>query len=95
LLHHIAVDEEDGYEEVHHCYILDHKANLFEQDHLIVVDGKAYIDGKEIKEGHFHIISGLEPTQEVAWSDDDAEAVGIESKHPRPGMTFKEKAKEW
>lgn len=95
LLHHIAVDEETGEEEVHHCYIFDHKANLFEQNHLEVKDGKAFVNGKQIKEGHFHIIEGLEPKQEVAWSDEDAKAVGIKPKHPRPGMTFKQKAKEW
>lgn len=94
LLHHIAVDD-DGYEEVHHCYVFDHKANLFEQNHLEIKKGKAFINGKQVKEGHFHIIEGLEPTQEIVWSDEDAKKVGIKPKHPRPGMTFKQKAKEW
>ena len=95
LLHHIAVSEKDGYEEVHHCYVFDHKANLFEQEHIVIKDGKAFIDGKQIQDGHFHIIKGLEPTQEIVWSDEIATELGIERKHPRPGMTFKEKAKEW
>lgn len=95
LLHHIAVDEETGNEEVHHCYIFDHKANLFEQNHLEIKKGKAFIDGKQIKEGHFHIIEGLEPTQDIVWSDENAIAAGIKPKHPRPGMTLKQKAKEW
>ncbi len=73
LLHHIVIDEETGDEKVHHCYVLDHKANLFEQEHLEVKDGKAFINGEEIKEGHFHIIKGLEPTQEVVWGQQGKE----------------------
>lgn len=95
LLHHIAINEEDGSEDVHHCLVLDHKANLFQQNHLVVEDGKVFLDGKQVKEGYFHIIEGLEPTQEIVWSDEIATELGIELKHPRPGMTFKEKAKEW
>ncbi len=80
---------------MHHCYILDHKANLFEQGHLEVRDGKTFVNGKEIKEGHFHIIKGLEPTQEVAWSNVHAIELGIVIKHLSSGATLKEKAKKW
>ena len=94
LLHHIEVDE-NGREEIHHCFIYDHIANMFEQSHLFIKDGKVYLDDKEIKEGLFHVIKGLEPTQEVVWANDEAEENGIEPKEMNTGMTLKEKSKEW
>ena len=94
LIHHIEVDK-DGNEIIHHCYLYDHMANLYEQGHLDVRKGVAYLDGKKIKEGHFHIIKGLEPTQEVVRGDDEAEKVGIKPKGMKAGMTLKEKAKVW
>lgn len=93
LLHHIETG--DGKEEVHHCYLYDHNANLFEQAHLLIKDGKVYLDGKEIKEGVFHTIKGLEAKQEVIWSDEEAKKGGIKSKKMIAGMTIKEKGKEW
>lgn len=94
LLHHIESGG-DGKEEIHHCYLYDHNANLFEQAHLLIKKGKVYLDGKEIKEGVFHIIKGLETKQEVAWSDEEAKKGGIKSKKIVAGMTIKEKGKEW
>ncbi len=94
LLHHIVVDE-DGNEEIHHCYLLDQICNLFTYDHLIVHKGKVELNGKVIKEGVYHVITGLEPSQEIAWSDEEATDNKIQPKEIRDGMTFKEKAKEW
>lgn len=94
LLHHIHINE-DGKEEVHHCLIYDHIANMFEQIHLLIKDGKIYLDDKEIKEGLFHVMKGLEPKQEVVWSDEEAEENKIKPKKMITGMTLKEKAKEW
>ncbi len=94
LLHHVEIDE-DGKEKIHHCYVYDHIANLFEQDHLLIKNGKAYLNNKQIKDGLFHIIKGLESTQETDWSDDEAKENKIRPKAMRSGMTFKEKAKEW
>ncbi|GAG28225.1 unnamed protein product [marine sediment metagenome] len=94
LLHHIAVDD-SGKEEVHHCYVYDHLGNLFTQAHLLIKDGKGFLDGKEIKEGLFHIISGLEVFQEVAWSNEEAEENNIRPKEMKAGMTLKQKSKEW
>ncbi|MBA7496407.1 hypothetical protein ES702_07015 [subsurface metagenome] len=94
LLHHIHIGEK-GKEEIHHCLLYDHIANMFQQVHLLVKDGKVYIDGKLIKEGIFHIIKGLEPTQEVTWSDMEARENKIKPKNMRAGMTLKEKSKEW
>ena len=94
LLHHVESDEK-GKEEIHHCYIYDHISNLFEQDHLVIRNGKAYLNNKEIKDGLFHIIKGLEPTQETVWSDKEAEENKITPKKMKAGMTLKEKAKEW
>lgn len=93
LLHHI--ESGDGEEKIHHCYLYDHNANLFEQAHLLIKEGKVYLGGKEIKEGVFHIIKGLEAKQEVAWSDEEAKKGGIKSKKMIAGMTMKEKGKEW
>jgi len=93
LLHHIAVD---GNEEiVHHCFVYDHIANLFEQGHMVIKDGKASLDGKPVKEGTFHVIVGLEPTQEVCYSNREAEEFKIRAMKLRSGMTRKQKAKEW
>ncbi len=94
LLHHIEVDDK-GKETIHHCLIYDHIANMFEQEHLIVVKGRVFLGNKEIKEGVFHVINDLEPTQEVCWSDTDAEENDIAVKEMVPGMTYKQKAKEW
>lgn len=94
LLHHIHISDK-GKEEIHHCLIFDHIANMFKQIHLWVKDGKVYLDGKEIKEGTFHVIGGLEPTQGVVWSDKEAEDNGIHPKAMKQGMSLKEKSKEW
>ncbi len=93
LLHHVEIEK--GKEEVHHCLVYDHNANLFEQGHLWIEKGKVYLEGKEIKDGAFHIIKGLEANQEVAWSDEEAEKGGIKPKKMVAGMTLKEKGKEW
>lgn len=94
LLHHVEIDK-DGKERIHHCFVYDHIANLFEQGHLLIKAGKAYLDGKEIKDGLFHIIKELEPTQEVAWSNEEARNGKIRPKEMISGMKLKEKAKEW
>ncbi len=94
LLHHIETDD-NGKEEIHHCFVYDHIANMFEQAHLFIKDGKVYLDDKEIKEGLFHVIKGLEGTQEVVWSDKEAEENKIKPKEMKSGMTLKEKSKEW
>lgn len=93
LLHHVAT--EGDKEIVHHCHMYDHIGNLFEQAHLYFDKGKVYLDGKEIKEGHYHVIKGLEPKQEVAWSEEEATKAGIKPKEMMSGMTLKEKAKVW
>ena len=94
LIHHIATDEK-GKEVVHHCFLYDHIANLFEQEHLVIKDGKAFFKGKEIKDGVYHVIAGLEPHQDVCWSDEEAEKHKIKPKKLRWGMSYNEKAKEW
>lgn len=94
LLHHIEIDDQ-GKEQIHHCYLYDHIANLFEQAHLLIKDGRTYLDGNEITNGLFHIIKGLEPTQENAWSDEEAAEGNIKPKKMKAGMTLKVKAKEW
>jgi len=94
LLHHIAFNDNDE-EEIHHCMLYDHIANLFIQGHLLIKDNVAYINGKKINEGIFHIITGLEETQDVSWSDEEAQENNIDIKQMKSGMTFKEKAKEW
>jgi len=94
LLHHIETLE-NGKEIIHHCLVYDHIANMFQQEHLWVKNGVPYLEGKKIKEGYFHIISGLEPTQKVTWSDDEAIKLGIKPKRMTAGMSFKDKAREW
>lgn len=94
LLHHITTDE-NGKEIPHHCYIYDHIGNLFEQGHLAIRDGKIFIDGKKAKDGVYHIIMRLEPTQDVCWSNEEAEENDIKPKEMKAGMTFKQKSKEW
>jgi len=94
LLHHIHVDD-NGKEIIHHCLVYDHHANMFEQEHMVVKKGKAYVRGKQMKDGTYHVIKGLEPTQEVVWSDEDAKTAGITPKKMRHGMTLKQKSKEW
>ena len=94
LLHHVSVDA-NGEETLHHCYLYDHIANIFVQGHLTVRDGKAYLNGKAVKEGNFHVIVGLEQTQECVWSDEDAIANKIKPKKMLEGMSLKQKSKEW
>lgn len=94
LLHHVEIGE-DGKEKIHHCFVYDHIGNLFSQGHLLVKDGKVFVDDKEVKEGLYHFISGLEANQEVAWSDEEAEKSGIKPKKMKSGMTLKTKSKEW
>lgn len=94
LIHHVEVDE-DGKEHLHHCMLYDHIANLFTQGHLVIHKGKAYLDGKELDAGRFHVILGLEETQETTWSDEEAHEAGIVPKRMHSGMTAKQKAKEW
>lgn len=93
LIHHVEVEGDE--EIVHHCHMYDHIGNLFEQAHLYFDKSKVYLDGKEIKEGHYHVIKGLEPKQEVAWSEEEATAAGVKPKGMMSGMTLKEKAKVW
>lgn len=94
LLHHIHLDDK-GTETVHHCFVYDHIGNLFEQGHIVIKDSKVFIEGKEIKNGAFHVIVGLEPTQEVAWSDEMAEENNIQLKMMKSGMTLEDKSKVW
>lgn len=94
LLHHIEIGK-SGEERIHHCFVYDHLGNMFSQGHLLVKNGKVYIDEREVKEGLFHFIVGLEADQEVAWSNEEAEEHKIKPKKMRSGMTLKEKAKEW
>lgn len=94
LIHHI--ETKDGWkEEVHHCFLYDHIANLFEQGHLSIKNGKALLDGKAVKDGTYHVIVGLEETQEVAYSNKEAIAAKIKPKKLKSGMTLKQKAKAW
>ena len=93
LIHHI--ETKDGKEEVHHCYLYDHIANLFKQGHLTIKNGKALLDGKAVKDGTYHVIVGLEETQEVVYSDKEAKEAKIKPKRMRAGMTLKQKSKEW
>ena len=94
LLHHIAIDDA-GKEEVHHCMLYDHIANMFMQSHLLIKDGEALLDGRKVSDGLFHVISELESTQEVAWSNEEAKSKGLEAKEMKAGMTLEQKAKEW
>jgi len=94
LLHHIH-KADGGKEKIHHCFMLDHMANMFVQEHLAIQKGKVFLNGREIKDGVFHIIHGLEKTQQIVWSDQEAQENKITPKKIRAGMTLKEKAKEW
>ena len=94
LIHHIEVHD-NGKEVVHHCYLYDHIANLFEQGHMVIKDGKATLDGKVVKDGTYHVIIGLEPTQEVCYSNAEAVENKIRPMKLRSGMTRKQKSKEW
>jgi len=94
LIHHIEVDE-NGKETIHHCYLYDHLCNLFEQSHLVIKNGVTYFNNKKIKDGIFHVIIGLELTQEVCWNDKQADDNKIIPKKIISGMTLKEKSKEW
>lgn len=96
LLHHLHPGEDKkGTEELHHCNLYDHLCNLFTQEHLVVKDGKAYVNGKVVKDGTYHIVAGLEPTQDINWSDEEATKSGIKPKILSPGMKNKEKGKIW
>lgn len=94
LLHHIEKDS-TGKETIHHCLVYDHLANMFEQEHLVVKKGKVTYKGKTVKEGAFHVISQLESTQDVCWSNDEAKENKISPKNMIAGMKFKEKGKVW
>lgn len=94
LLHHVTSDEE-GNESLHHCYVYDHIGNMFIQGHMVVRDGKIFLDGKKVKNGTYHVLKGLEPTQDVAWGDDQAEEQNIKPKKMTAGMKFSAKSKEW
>jgi len=94
LLHHIHIDE-GGKEEIHHCFLCDHIANLFEQAHLVVKKGVVYLEGKKIQDGILHVIKGLESTQEAVWSDIEAKENKIKPKAIKKGMSLGEKAKKW
>lgn len=65
LVHHAHVDSETGKEVLHHCFMLDHLGNKYEVKHMIGKDSKFY-----------HVIVGLQPEQEVYWSDEDAREGG-------------------
>ncbi len=93
LIHHIEIDS--GVESIHHCRLYDHIGNLYVQEHIVIEDGVAKVNGKKIKDGTFHIITGLELTQEVCWSDEEAQDADIDIKAMYDGMTKKEKAKQW
>jgi len=93
LIHHI--EKFGGKEEIHHCYLYDHIGNLYEQGHLEIKGGKAYLDGKLVKDGLFHIIKGFEKSQEVAYTNAEAVKAKIKPKAMKAGMTLKQKAKEW
>ena len=93
LIHHI--ETKDGIEEVHHCFLYDHIANLFQQGHMVLKDGKVTLDGKAVKDGTYHVITGLEETQEVAYSEKEAKDAGIKPKSMRSGLSLKKKAKVW
>lgn len=93
LIHHVVT--EDGKEEVHHCRLYDHLGNLFTQGHLVIEDGVAKLDGHKVTSGTFHVLTGLEPTQEICWSDGEALEKGITPKKMVDGMTSKKKAKVW
>lgn len=94
LLHHIEIGK-SGKEEIHHCLVYDHIGNLFSQGHLLVKNGKVFVDEKEVKEGLYHFIRGLEPDQELIWSDEEAKEKGVKPKKMVPGMTLKQKSGEW
>ena len=94
LIHHIGTDEV-GKEIIHHCLLYDHIANMFEQSHLVVKNGIPFLNGKRLKDGTYHLLVGLEQTQDVMWSDEDAQAQGIKPKQMSAGMSAKEKARKW
>ena len=87
LIHHIELGDK-GKERVHHCYVYDHIANLFEQGHITIKDGKTTLNGKPVKEGTFHVLVGLEPDQEVTYSDAEANEAGIRPKKLVAGMAL-------
>jgi len=95
LLHHANMVSGKNKEDFLHCYVYDHIGNLYVQAHLEVKGGKAIIDGKNVGDGIYHVIVGLEPTQQASWTDQEAEKAGIKPKRMSAGMTLKQKAKEW
>jgi len=94
LTHHVTRNE-SGRESLWHCFLYDHIANLYEQRHLVVKNGKATIDGSPGQDGTYHVIIGLEPTQDIMWSDEDAKKAGIAAKAMKAGMKATQKSKEW
>ena len=94
LLHHIVTDDK-GKEEIHHCLVYDHVGNMFEQGHLVVKDGKVTLDGKKVDDGTFHVLTRLEPSQEVVWGDHTAKENNITVKKMEAGMSLKDKSKVW
>ena len=94
LIHHIETNE-NGKEIIHHCLLYDHIANMFEQSHLVVKNGIPFLNGNRLKDGVYHLLVGLEQTQDVMWSDEDAQAQGIKPKQMSAGMSAKEKARKW
>lgn len=82
LLHHAHLEDESE-ERLDHCLLFDHLGNAFELEHL------------QKGEETYHIVKGLEPTQSVAWSDEQAREERILPKELKAGMSFEEKADEW
>uniref|UniRef100_A0A6M3JSF1 Uncharacterized protein n=2 Tax=viral metagenome TaxID=1070528 RepID=A0A6M3JSF1_9ZZZZ len=93
LIHHINID--NGKDLIYHCFLYDHIGNMFTIEHLRVENNKVSLNGKQIKNGTYHVIVGLEPTQNVVWSDEEALEHGITPKMMPEGMTYKQKSKEW
>lgn len=82
LLHHIHIGEGEE-ERIDHCLLFDHLGNAFELEHL------------KQEEETYHVVKGLESSQDVAWSDEQAREEEIEPKKMKKGMSFPEKADEW
>ena len=93
LIHHINNDE--GKDLIYHCMLYDHIGNMFEIDHMEIKNGQAKTGNRKIADGSYHVVTRLEPTQEVAWSDEEAQKGGITPKRMSPGMSLQKKAKEW
>ena len=76
LIHHVETNE-NGKESIHHCFLYDHLGNMFVQKHIAVSKGKVYVDGRALKDETYHVLVGLESTQDVSWSDEQAKESGI------------------